>query len=97
MLQAWELLVLSKLQWNAASITGFDYVDQISERFSWGSESSYLRRHAHTLVAICYTGKFKVVGFFLLCSNSLLFMLLIYMFYLHSVIRYVLFAKLAQI
>ncbi|KAK4887266.1 hypothetical protein RN001_003537 [Aquatica leii] len=52
---SWELLVLSKLQWNAAGITGFDYIDQITDRFAWGSESSYLRRHAHTLVSICYT------------------------------------------
>ncbi|KAF5296228.1 hypothetical protein FQA39_LY12565 [Lamprigera yunnana] len=52
---SWELLVLSKLQWNAAAITGFDYIDQITDRFAWGSESTYLRRHAHTLVSICYT------------------------------------------
>ncbi|KAJ3631229.1 hypothetical protein MTP99_012371 [Tenebrio molitor] len=57
LLVSWELLVLSKLKWNVASITGFDYIDQIIERCSWGGESNLLRRHAHTLVSICYTGK----------------------------------------
>ncbi|KAK5643839.1 hypothetical protein RI129_007684 [Pyrocoelia pectoralis] len=52
---SWELLVLSKLQWNAAAITAFDYIDHITDRFTWGGESTYLRRHAHTLVSICYT------------------------------------------
>ncbi|KYB28107.1 G1/S-specific cyclin-D2 [Tribolium castaneum] len=55
MLVSWELLVLSKLKWNIAAITGFDFIDQIIERCSWGGESSLLRRHAHTLVSICYT------------------------------------------
>ncbi|KAL3266199.1 hypothetical protein HHI36_010382 [Cryptolaemus montrouzieri] len=53
---SWELLVLSKLKWNVASVTGFDYIDQIIERFPWGSESNLLHRHAHTLVSISYTG-----------------------------------------
>ncbi|XP_044748498.1 G1/S-specific cyclin-D2-like [Coccinella septempunctata] len=52
---AWELLVLSKLKWNVASITGFDYIDQIIEMFPWGSESNLLHRHARTLVSISYT------------------------------------------
>ncbi|XP_019872824.1 G1/S-specific cyclin-D2 [Aethina tumida] len=52
---AWEQLVLSKLSWNIASITGFDYIDHIIERSSWGHESTLIRRHAHTLVHVCYT------------------------------------------
>ncbi|CAH1159615.1 unnamed protein product [Phaedon cochleariae] len=52
---SWELLVLSKLQWNASAVTGFDYIDHVIERCSWSNESSLLRRHAHTLVSICYT------------------------------------------
>ncbi|XP_045478690.1 G1/S-specific cyclin-D3-like [Harmonia axyridis] len=52
---AWELLVLSKLKWNVASITGFDYIDQIVEMFPWGAESNLLHRHARTLVSISYT------------------------------------------
>lgn len=51
------MLVLSKLEWNIDAITGFDYVDHIIERCSWGHENNFLRRHAHTLVSICYTGK----------------------------------------
>lgn len=52
---SWEILVLSKLQWNLAAVTGFDYIDQLIERSAWGQDSPYLRRHAHTLVSICYT------------------------------------------
>lgn len=52
---SWEILVLSKLQWNLAAVTGFDYIDQLIERSTWGQDSPYLRRHAHTLVSICYT------------------------------------------
>uniref|UniRef100_A0A6P7GFV0 G1/S-specific cyclin-D2-like n=1 Tax=Diabrotica virgifera virgifera TaxID=50390 RepID=A0A6P7GFV0_DIAVI len=52
---SWELLVLSKLQWNASAITGFDYIDQVLERCSWGHASQLLRRHALTLIPICYT------------------------------------------
>lgn len=55
--QNWELLVLSKLQWNVCAITGYDYVDQIIERCPWGNESSLLRRHSNTLVSISYTGR----------------------------------------
>lgn len=58
--QNWELLVLSKLQWNIASITGYDFVDQILERCTWGNDTQLIRRHAHTLVSICYTGKYKI-------------------------------------
>ncbi|KAG5882106.1 hypothetical protein JTB14_016869 [Gonioctena quinquepunctata] len=52
---SWELLVLSKLQWNVSAVTGFDYIDQVIERCTWGGENGLLRRHAHTLVSICYT------------------------------------------
>lgn len=52
---SWELLVLSKLNWNVAAVTGFDYIDQIIERHQWGAESTLLRRHAHTLLSIAYT------------------------------------------
>ncbi|XP_018326730.1 G1/S-specific cyclin-D2-like [Agrilus planipennis] len=54
-ISSWEVLVLSKLQWNIAAVTGYDYIDQVIERFHWGNESILLRRHAHTLVSICYT------------------------------------------
>ncbi|CAH0560692.1 unnamed protein product [Brassicogethes aeneus] len=54
-IMSWEQLVLSKIHWNVASITAFDYVDHIIERSSWSQESSLIRRHAHTLVSVCYT------------------------------------------
>ncbi|XP_065158427.1 G1/S-specific cyclin-D2-like [Atheta coriaria] len=54
-ISSWELLVLSKLKWNLASITAFDYVDQIISRHPWGVHQDLLRRHAHTLIAVFYT------------------------------------------
>ncbi|XP_060531146.1 G1/S-specific cyclin-D2-like [Cylas formicarius] len=54
-IQSWELLLLSKLQYNLSAVTGFDYIDQVIERCSWGDQSNLLRRHSHTLVSICYT------------------------------------------
>ncbi|KAL0273218.1 UNVERIFIED_CONTAM: hypothetical protein PYX00_005947 [Menopon gallinae] len=53
----WEVLVLSKLRWNIAAVTGFDYIDHIIDRVPWGTENSLIRRHATTLVGICYTGR----------------------------------------
>jgi hypothetical protein len=57
--QNWELLVLSKLEWNISAITGFDYIDHILERVPWGAENPHIRQHAHTLVSVCCTGKFE--------------------------------------
>ena len=55
--QNWEMLVLSKLKWNVTAITGFDYVDHVLERVDWSKENPLIRRHAHTLVGLCYTGE----------------------------------------
>ncbi|XP_046394045.1 G1/S-specific cyclin-D2-like [Ischnura elegans] len=54
-LRHWEILVLSKLQWNATGITGFDFVEHILTRVSWADSNPLIRRHAHTLVSLCYT------------------------------------------
>jgi len=59
LLQDWELLVLSKLKWTVTAVTGFDYVDHVLERVEWSKENPLIRRHAHTLVGLCYTGKFS--------------------------------------
>lgn len=69
--QNWEILILSKLQWNIAAVTGFDYIDHIIDRVSWGTESPLIRRHAATLVGVCYTGKLDGCLSFLLMKNSL--------------------------
>lgn len=58
-MQRWELLVLSKLQWNVTAVTGFDYVDHVLERVPWTRRNTIVRRHAHTLVALCYTGNYS--------------------------------------
>ncbi|XP_059617725.1 G1/S-specific cyclin-D2-like [Phlebotomus argentipes] len=54
-IRSWELLVLATLQWNISAITGFDYIDHILQRVSWGSENPHIRTHAHTLVSVCLT------------------------------------------
>ncbi|KFB49792.1 AGAP012299-PA-like protein [Anopheles sinensis] len=54
----WELLLISKLEWNINAVTAYDYVDHILERAKWGSDDARLREHAHTLIHVCNTGKF---------------------------------------
>nr|CAD7438604.1 unnamed protein product [Timema bartmani] len=60
-LQSWELLFLSRLKWNIAAVTGFDYVDHVLQRVAWGENNPVVRRHAHTLVSVCYTGEIHVM------------------------------------
>uniref|UniRef100_A0A182TNT1 Cyclin N-terminal domain-containing protein n=1 Tax=Anopheles melas TaxID=34690 RepID=A0A182TNT1_9DIPT len=52
----WELLLISKLEWNINAVTAYDYVDHILERVKWGSDDARLREHAHTLIHVCNTG-----------------------------------------
>ncbi|XP_035788125.1 G1/S-specific cyclin-D2-like [Anopheles albimanus] len=54
-IRSWELLLISKLEWNINAVTAFDYVDHILERAKWGSDDSRLREHAHTLIHVCNT------------------------------------------
>ncbi|XP_053688889.1 G1/S-specific cyclin-D3-like [Sabethes cyaneus] len=54
-IRSWELLLISKLEWNITAVTAFDYVDQLLERAKWGSDDSRLREHAHTLIHVCST------------------------------------------
>uniref|UniRef100_A0A453Z020 Cyclin D n=2 Tax=Anopheles gambiae TaxID=7165 RepID=A0A453Z020_ANOGA len=51
----WELLLISKLEWNINAVTAYDYVDHILERVKWGSDDARLREHAHTLIHVCNT------------------------------------------
>ncbi|KAJ8922777.1 hypothetical protein NQ315_007812 [Exocentrus adspersus] len=55
MIEKWEVLVLSKLHWDVNGVTPFDFIDQIIQRCPWGIDNDRLRRHAHTLVALCCT------------------------------------------
>lgn len=58
MLQEWELLVISKLEWRIVAVTSFDYVDHIMEQIKWKRRNdSMLRRHMLTLISFCYIGK----------------------------------------
>ncbi|XP_058065470.1 G1/S-specific cyclin-D2 [Anopheles bellator] len=54
-IRSWELLLISKLEWNINAVTAYDYVDHILERVKWGSDDSRLREHAHTLIHVCNT------------------------------------------
>lgn len=54
-IRSWELLMISKLEWNITAVTAYDYVDHILERVKWGSDDSRLREHAHTLIHVCST------------------------------------------
>ncbi|XP_055631750.1 G1/S-specific cyclin-D2-like [Toxorhynchites rutilus septentrionalis] len=54
-IRSWELLMISKLEWNITAVTAFDFVDQILERVKWGSDDSRLREHSHTLIHVCST------------------------------------------
>ncbi|XP_050080730.1 G1/S-specific cyclin-D3 [Anopheles maculipalpis] len=54
-IRSWELLLISKLEWNINAVTAYDYVDHILERCKWGSDDSRLREHAHTLIHVCNT------------------------------------------
>nr|CAD7425404.1 unnamed protein product [Timema monikensis] len=62
-MRSWELLFLSRLKWNIAAVTGFDYVDHVLQRVSWGENNPVVRRHAHTLVSVCYTGEIHIMHF----------------------------------
>uniref|UniRef100_A0A4Y0BJV3 Cyclin N-terminal domain-containing protein n=1 Tax=Anopheles funestus TaxID=62324 RepID=A0A4Y0BJV3_ANOFN len=54
-IRSWELLLISKLEWNINAVTAYDFVDHILERSKWGSDDSRLREHAHTLIHVCNT------------------------------------------
>lgn len=56
LLQQFEVVVLSRLEWDLSAVTGFDYVDHVLERVSWSRNQPLVRRHARTLVDLCYTG-----------------------------------------
>merc|ERR1719340_116217 len=52
----WEVLLLSKLDWDMSSVIAIDFVEHIIQRVSglplgWNPEM--IRRHSETLVAMC--------------------------------------------
>lgn len=72
LLQQFEVVVLSRLEWDLSAVTGFDYVDHVLERVSWSRNQPLVRRHARTLVDLCYTG--TVPTFFTALAYSPLFL-----------------------
>ncbi|KAF8796034.1 Voltage-dependent calcium channel type A like protein [Argiope bruennichi] len=50
----WELLVLSSLKWDMASVIASDFVDPLLARLNVERED-VIRRHTHTFIALCAT------------------------------------------
>jgi hypothetical protein len=52
------VVLLSHLQWDSSSVTGYDLVDHVMERITWSRDNyPVVRRHAKTLVDLCYIGE----------------------------------------
>ncbi|XP_075234916.1 G1/S-specific cyclin-D2-like [Lycorma delicatula] len=72
-IKGWEMLVLSKLQWRMTAITGSEIVNHVLERMTWSRGKQQIRRHAHTLLSLCYTElDFMLMRSSLLASASIL-------------------------
>lgn len=58
--QQMELLVLSKLKWDLASVMPHDFIEHfLSKLRIFPSTKHILRKHAQTFVALCATGEGK--------------------------------------
>ncbi|GBM08276.1 G1/S-specific cyclin-D3 [Araneus ventricosus] len=67
----WELLVLSSLKWDMASVIASDFVDPLLNRLNVERED-VIRRHTHTFIALCATEyKFTSYSASLLASACL--------------------------
>lgn len=73
LLQQFEVVVLSRLEWDLSAVTGFDYVDHVLERVSWSRNQPLVRRHARTLVDLCYTGTVPTLFTALSCVFSTIY------------------------
>lgn len=51
----WEVMVLQRLEWQISAATGFDFVEPLLARVPWAAANPLVRRHAHTLISVCYT------------------------------------------
>lgn len=74
-----ELLVLSKLKWDLASVTPHDFIEHfLSKLRIFPSAKHILRKHAQTFVALCATGEVHrlfcsiVVSVFFILTSFLL-------------------------
>ncbi|KAG0418365.1 hypothetical protein HPB47_004887, partial [Ixodes persulcatus] len=54
-LKAWELLVLSKLNWDMASVVANDFVDHLLCFLGVSGDRDTVRRHANTFISLCAT------------------------------------------
>lgn len=61
LLQSWELLLVSKLGWDLAPITAFDFVDHLLCRVPFiGCDPAIARKHATTFLAVAVTGEYPL-------------------------------------
>lgn len=59
--QSWELLLVSKLGWDLAPITAFDFVDHLLCRVPFiGCDPAIARKHATTFLAVAVTGEYTL-------------------------------------
>ncbi|XP_064489981.1 G1/S-specific cyclin-D3-like isoform X2 [Ornithodoros turicata] len=60
--KAWEILVLSKLDWDMASILANDFVDHLICWLGVTRDMDTVRRHANTFISLCAT-EYKFVSY----------------------------------
>ncbi|XP_054262873.1 G1/S-specific cyclin-D3-like [Macrosteles quadrilineatus] len=54
-IRQFEVVLLAHLRWDLSAVTGYDLVDHVMERITWSRDQYPLvRRHAKTLVDLCY-------------------------------------------
>lgn len=55
--QEWEVLLLSKLDWDMSAVIAFDFVEHIIQRvtilYGSGFNTDLVRRHSETLITMC--------------------------------------------
>ena len=60
--QEFELALLHRLNWDLNSVTSFDFVEQLLSRLALKTNARLIRRHAHTFIALCTTGRRRLLS-----------------------------------
>ncbi|KAH7934126.1 hypothetical protein HPB49_021641 [Dermacentor silvarum] len=61
-IQAWELQVLNRLNWDVASVVANDFVDHLVAMLGLADRGDTVRRHANTFISLCAT-EYHFVGY----------------------------------
>ena len=71
-LQQMELLVLSKLKWDLASVTPHDFMEHFLSKLNiHPGTKQILRKHAQTFVALCATGMRRTSSSFIRSGDDM--------------------------